>query len=210
MACEQGHFLATGHRNDFMRGGITAENRPENHYDGLWPENGLARNKGYRGHAVDHTPEYDFQLVHGGGIGIMNLAMLSALGMTDIHAMNKLKVILGGVINGVATVTFIASKAIFWPQAIVMIFGSVLGGYSTAHKIITMACGQKMALLTGHRNDFRVGSRRLFHRALCAETAAVLDQSFRHSCWHGHDRLFFPARLPLAGLAGTGQKRRMV
>lgn len=63
----------------------------------------------------------------------MNLAMLSALGMTDIHAMNKLKVMLGGVINGVATVTFIATKAIFWPQAIVMIFGSVLGGYSTAH-----------------------------------------------------------------------------
>jgi len=69
----------------------------------------------------------------GGGIGIMNLAMLSALGMTDIHAMNKLKVMLGGVINGVASVTFILTKAIFWPQAIVMIFGSVLGGYSTAH-----------------------------------------------------------------------------
>ena len=28
--------------------------------------------------------------------------MLAALGMTDIHAMNKLKVILGAVINGVA------------------------------------------------------------------------------------------------------------
>ena len=69
----------------------------------------------------------------GGGIGIMNLAMLSALGMTDIHAMNKLKVMLGGVINGVATVTFIVTKAIFWPQAMVMVFGSVLGGYSTAH-----------------------------------------------------------------------------
>lgn len=69
----------------------------------------------------------------GGGIGIMNLAMLSALGMTDIHAMNKLKVMLGGVINGVASVTFILTKAIFWPQAMVMIFGSVLGGYSTAH-----------------------------------------------------------------------------
>ena len=74
----------------------------------------------------------------GGGIGIMNLAMLAALGMSDIHAMNKLKVILGGVINGVATLTFIANKAIFWPQAIVMIFGSVLGGYSTAH------CAQKL------------------------------------------------------------------
>jgi uncharacterized membrane protein YfcA len=69
----------------------------------------------------------------GGGIGIMNLAMLSALGMTDIHAMNKLKVILGGVINGVAALTFIATRAIVWPQAIVMSAGSVLGGYSTAH-----------------------------------------------------------------------------
>ena len=69
----------------------------------------------------------------GGGIGIMNLAMLAALGMSDIHAMNKLKVRLGGVINGVATVTFVATKAIVWPQAIVMTAGSVLGGYSTAH-----------------------------------------------------------------------------
>jgi uncharacterized membrane protein YfcA len=69
----------------------------------------------------------------GGGIGIMNLAMLSALGMTDIHAMNKLKVILGGVINGVATVTFIATRAIVWPQAIVMSVGSVIGGLSSAH-----------------------------------------------------------------------------
>ena len=69
----------------------------------------------------------------GGGIGIMNLAMLAALGMTDIHAMNKLKVRLGGVINGIATVTFIVTKAIVWPQAMVMTAGAVLGGYSTAH-----------------------------------------------------------------------------
>ena len=69
----------------------------------------------------------------GGGIGIMNLAMLAALGMTDIHAMNKLKVRLGGVINGVATITFIVTKAIVWPQALVMTAGSTLGGYSCAH-----------------------------------------------------------------------------
>jgi len=68
----------------------------------------------------------------GGGIGIMNLAMLAALGMTDIHAMNKLKVILGGVINGVATFTFVATRVIVWPQAIVMTAGSLIGGYSTA------------------------------------------------------------------------------
>ncbi len=69
----------------------------------------------------------------GGGMGIMNLAMLAALGMTDIHAMNALKVVLGGVINGVATVTFVISGAIVWPQAIVMTVGAMLGGYFAAH-----------------------------------------------------------------------------
>jgi uncharacterized protein len=69
----------------------------------------------------------------GGGIGIMNLAMLAALGMTDIHAMNALKVVLGGVINGVAAFTFIAMGAIVWPQAVVMTLGAIGGGYPAAH-----------------------------------------------------------------------------
>lgn len=69
----------------------------------------------------------------GGGMGIMNLAMLAALGMTDIHAMNALKVVLGGVINGVATATFIATGAIVWRPGIVMTIGAMLGGYSSAH-----------------------------------------------------------------------------
>ena len=69
----------------------------------------------------------------GGGVGIMNLAMLAALGMTDIHAMNKLKVVLGGVINGVATITFVATGMIVWPQALVMTAGSLLGGITSAH-----------------------------------------------------------------------------
>lgn len=68
----------------------------------------------------------------GGGMGIMNLAMLAALGMTDIHAMNALKVVLGGVINGVATVTFVSTKTVVWPQAIVMTIGALLGGYFAA------------------------------------------------------------------------------
>ena len=69
----------------------------------------------------------------GGGMGIVMLAMLAALGMTDIHAMNALKVVLGAVINGVAVVTFIAAHAIYWPQGIVMTIGAILGGYSAAH-----------------------------------------------------------------------------
>ena len=69
----------------------------------------------------------------GGGMGIMNLAMLAALGMTDIHAMNALKVVLGGFINGVATFTFIATGAIVWKQAGVMTLGAIIGGYFGAH-----------------------------------------------------------------------------
>jgi uncharacterized protein len=69
----------------------------------------------------------------GGGVGIINLAMLAALGMTDIHAMNALKVVLGVVINGVAVVTFVAAHAIVWPEGTVMTLGAILGGYSAAH-----------------------------------------------------------------------------
>jgi len=69
----------------------------------------------------------------GGGIGILNLAMLAALGMTDIHAMNALKVVFGVIINGIATVTFVLAGAVVWKQGIVMILGAMCGGYLGAH-----------------------------------------------------------------------------
>jgi hypothetical protein len=69
----------------------------------------------------------------GGGVGIMNLAMLAALGMTDIHAMNALKVVLGGIINGVAVVTFIVARAVVWKPAVIMTAGAIVGGYFGAH-----------------------------------------------------------------------------
>lgn len=69
----------------------------------------------------------------GGGVGILNLAMLAALGMTDIHAMNALKVVLGGIINGVAVITFVLAGAVAWKQGSVMIAGALFGGYLGAH-----------------------------------------------------------------------------
>jgi hypothetical protein len=65
----------------------------------------------------------------GGGVGILNLAMLAAVGMTDIHAMNALKVVLGGIINGIAVITFVIAGAVVWKQGTVMIAGAILGGY---------------------------------------------------------------------------------
>ena len=69
----------------------------------------------------------------GGGIGIVMLAMLVTLGMTDIHAMNALKSVMGFVINGVAVVAFIVARAVYWKQGIPMIVGGIVGGYVGAH-----------------------------------------------------------------------------
>jgi uncharacterized membrane protein YfcA len=69
----------------------------------------------------------------GGGMGIVMLAMLAALGMTNIHAMNALKSVMGFVINGVAVVTFVIAGAVYWKQGIPMIAGGIAGGYVGAH-----------------------------------------------------------------------------
>ena len=59
----------------------------------------------------------------------MNLAMFAALGMTDIHEMNALKIVLVAEINGGSSGTVLSLRAqSVWPQALVMIVGSGLGG----------------------------------------------------------------------------------
>jgi uncharacterized membrane protein YfcA len=69
----------------------------------------------------------------GGGIGILTLAMLAALGMTDIHAMNALKIVLTGIINGVAAIAFVVAGAVVWREAGLMIVGGTIGGFLGAH-----------------------------------------------------------------------------
>lgn len=68
----------------------------------------------------------------GGGMGIMMLAVLSLMGMTDIHKMNGLKTVLASLINGVAVVAFIVAGAVTWGPGSVMIAGGVAGGYAGA------------------------------------------------------------------------------
>lgn len=69
----------------------------------------------------------------GGGIGIIMLATLSILGMENIHSMNALKNILATCINGVAVITFIVAGMVFWPQALLMIVGGVIGSYGSGY-----------------------------------------------------------------------------
>ncbi len=68
----------------------------------------------------------------GGGIGILMLASLAVMGMENIHEMNALKTLLTVFINGVAVIIFVASRIVFWPQALVMIAGAIIGGYGGA------------------------------------------------------------------------------
>jgi uncharacterized protein len=68
----------------------------------------------------------------GAGIGILMLAALGLMGMTRIHAMNGLKVVLGSVINGVAVIAFALAGIVDWTFAAPMVVGAVLGGYGGA------------------------------------------------------------------------------
>lgn len=69
----------------------------------------------------------------GAGIGFITLGMLAALGMRDIHAMGAIRTLLAVVINAAAVFIFILAHAVFWPQCLVMIAGSLTGGWFGAH-----------------------------------------------------------------------------
>ncbi len=68
----------------------------------------------------------------GAGIGILMLAALSIIGLTEIHQMNALKVLLGGTMNGVAIIYFVSNRMVYWPDVVIMVLGAIAGGYGGA------------------------------------------------------------------------------
>jgi uncharacterized membrane protein YfcA len=72
----------------------------------------------------------------GAGMGILMLAILAFLGLTNIHRMNGIKNIAATVINGVTIIFFVTYSIlapslvkIDWPVAIAMVIGACIGGY---------------------------------------------------------------------------------
>jgi len=65
----------------------------------------------------------------GAGMGILMLAALGLIGLTDLHQMNGLKNVLGLCINGVAAIYFIAHGAVVWSDALIMAAASIVGGF---------------------------------------------------------------------------------
>jgi hypothetical protein len=92
----------------------------------------------------------------GAGIGILMLAALSIMGLTDIHEMNGLKSFFAVCINGVAALYFVWAHMVHWPYALIMTVGAVAGGVGgagiarrigrTAVRRIVIAIGFGMAL----------------------------------------------------------------
>ena len=65
----------------------------------------------------------------GAGMGILMLAALGLIGLTDMHQMNGLKNVLAVAINGIAAIYFALANAVVWNDVLVMTAGSVIGGY---------------------------------------------------------------------------------
>jgi uncharacterized membrane protein YfcA len=68
----------------------------------------------------------------GAGLGILTLAVLSLLGLENIHEMNALKTLQTALVNGVAVVTFAIAGVVQWPTALLMAVGAIAGGYGGA------------------------------------------------------------------------------
>jgi uncharacterized membrane protein YfcA len=62
----------------------------------------------------------------GGGAGCLMLATLALMGMKNMHNMNAIRVLLGTSINTVAVIIFIIANVVIWPQAILMIIGTII------------------------------------------------------------------------------------
>jgi uncharacterized membrane protein YfcA len=86
----------------------------------------------------------------GAGIGILMLASLGFIGLHDIHRMNALKTVLGGLINFVAAVWFIFTPGLIrWPQAGVMTAGALGGYFLGSHYAQKIPQARVRQLITG-------------------------------------------------------------
>lgn len=69
----------------------------------------------------------------GAGNGILMLAALGLLGISDIHRANGIKNYLGLCLNSAAILGFALSGLVNWPNALLMALGAIAGGYFGAN-----------------------------------------------------------------------------
>jgi uncharacterized membrane protein YfcA len=69
----------------------------------------------------------------GAGVGIVMLPLLSLMGVEEIHSMSGLRTLIVTCGNAVAVMVFILAHAVYWPQALLMMLGAIVGGYAGAY-----------------------------------------------------------------------------
>lgn len=86
-----------------------------------------------------------------GGLGIVLLALFSALGFRDLNLMNGLKNILSFVLSAASVVTFTLAGIVYWPQAFVMMIAATAGGYAGARlaRILPKTVVRNIVVLVG-------------------------------------------------------------
>ena len=87
----------------------------------------------------------------GAGIGILTLAALGMLGMTEIHRMNGLKTVFTGGLNVVASVVLLINGKVDLTIAALMTVGAVLGGWLAVGAARRLGAGnvRKLVILIG-------------------------------------------------------------
>lgn len=68
----------------------------------------------------------------GGAVGIMMMAVWGLLDSRDLKSLNAPRTLLVTLANSLAALTFIAAGAVRWPETLVMLVASALGGYGGA------------------------------------------------------------------------------
>jgi uncharacterized protein len=68
----------------------------------------------------------------GAGMGIVILATLGFMGVTNIHHANGVKTLLASVVNGISAVLFLWGGLVHVPVAVYMAVAAILGGYAGA------------------------------------------------------------------------------
>jgi len=92
-----------------------------------------------------------------GGLGIVLLALFSALGMRDLNLMNGLKNVLSFVLSAASVTTFALAGIVHWNEALIMMVAATIGGYVGARlarrmpavmvKAIVVAVGLVMTIV---------------------------------------------------------------
>ena len=86
-----------------------------------------------------------------GGLGIVLLALFSALGYRDLNLMNGLKNMLSFVLSAASVATFALAGIVFWKEAAIMMIAATIGGYVGARlaRLMPVAMVKTIVVVVG-------------------------------------------------------------